>query len=418
MRTPILYFLCVVTLFFLKKSEAKGVVILKLGQTKIFSARPEQKIYIKNEKVIQIEDKNNKIYARAINPGVTVLRIGNRRHSIYVYSPSLYIKISQLKELLKNFLGLKLRYKNNSIEVFGTLYRISDWIQISKIFKSCTKKEYSFTAQIETELHLKAYKLIRKYLKKNYFLTTQIKIDKYLRVIAPKDSETAVAPALCQFGVPIEYNDALTKNSKNIKIKIQFIESQSKKFEHIGVKWNGHIGAQLLPQFINQSRLESLLLAQDNNGKSQMLASPEMIVQNGKFTDFFVGGEFPVQIKNKRNSFIKWKPHGISLKIKPELNESGKINLDIQISVSSLDSPSGTNQAPSLKITRIKNSITISNKQFLILNKIYTNNNGFSKENLPYLKKLPILGSLFRSQSYLNNKTNLYILISSEVLND
>ena len=113
---------------------------------------------------------------------------------------------------------------------------------------------------------------------------------------------------------------------------------------------------------------------------------------------------------------IIWKKHGILLSIKPITNLKGHLSLDISTEVSIIDAAQTIDGIPGLKTNRMSTQIEQSKPHPIALSGLIRKDWGISKEQIPYFAQIPVLGSLFKSKNYLNQKSELIIFILPQIL--
>ena len=159
---------------------------------------------------------------------------------------------------------------------------------------------------------------------------------------------------------------------------------------------------------------------------AKILAQPTLTTLSGQPATFISGGEFPVPVPQggAANGAITiiFKEFGIGLKFVPVVLDSGRINLNMNVSVSELSEDAAviaqagnTNSQfaiPSLTKREASSTLELADGQTmsiagLISDKLRENVNKF-----PGLGDIPGLGALFRSSKFLNQQTELVIFVT------
>ena len=168
--------------------------------------------------------------------------------------------------------------------------------------------------------------------------------------------------------------------------------------------------------FGGTSSVTATLRAMESAGVVRTLAEPNLTAISGESATFIAGGEFPVPagyscdpVTRVCTTQISFKKFGISLNFTPVVMTEGRISLRVMTEVSELSNDNsitltqalGGNSTNSLTIPSIKTR-RAETKQAI---------NG-----LPGLSQLPILGTLFRSRDYVNNQTELMVLVTPYVV--
>jgi pilus assembly protein CpaC len=180
----------------------------------------------------------------------------------------------------------------------------------------------------------------------------------------------------------------------------------------------------LFASFLSKNFLFNLALdAAKQNGLARILAEPTLTTLSGQEADFLSGGEFPIPVPQSNNSIsIDFKQYGVAIKFLPVVLNSGHINLKLNVSVSDLASSntvtltlpgsSSTFVIPSLTERSATGVVELSDGQTMGLAGLLHETTTSLVTKFPGLGSLPILGALFRSESYQKGETELVILVT------
>ncbi|MGA8345128.1 MAG: hypothetical protein WB781_24580, partial [Candidatus Sulfotelmatobacter sp.] len=180
----------------------------------------------------------------------------------------------------------------------------------------------------------------------------------------------------------------------------------------------------LFGSFISKSFLFNLALdAALNQGLAKILAEPTLTTLTGQEAKFLSGGEFPIPIETGIGQVsIEYKDYGVALDFIPVVLSNGHINLKLNISVSELVATSSlgvtttsTNSViviPALTVRSASGTVELGDGQTIGLAGLLNDNLTQSINKFPGLGELPVLGALFRSQSYQKGDTELVILVT------
>ena len=186
-------------------------------------------------------------------------------------------------------------------------------------------------------------------------------------------------------------------------------------------------GALFLQAISGQFMFNLTVDAANNQQLAKILAQPTLTTLSGQTATFVAGGEFPIpvpQMMGNGNGMITvvFKEYGIGLKFVPVVLDSGRINLNLHVSVSELSTDAAviaqagsTNtqySIPSLTKREASTTLELADGQTmsiagLISEKLKENINKF-----PGLGDIPGLGALFRSSQFLKDTTELVIFVT------
>lgn len=155
----------------------------------------------------------------------------------------------------------------------------------------------------------------------------------------------------------------------------------------------------------------------EGHNLARVLAKPELIVQDGKQASFLVGGQVPIPVPTQNgNVAVEYKDFGINLVFEPHITSDGKIRLKVAPEVSEVDisigAQYGTTTVPGFRTRKAETTITLAPGESFVIAGLYQNNINSVLSKLPVLGDLPVLGALFRSSSFQQNRSELAILVT------
>ncbi|NLG80123.1 MAG: BON domain-containing protein [Firmicutes bacterium] len=171
-------------------------------------------------------------------------------------------------------------------------------------------------------------------------------------------------------------------------------------------------------------RLSSIRAVLDflvNEDAAKVLAAPSLLTLSGKQADFLVGGEIPIYVGRSDGKIaFEWRPYGIKLTMLPIVDTRGRIAIDVQPEVSSLDWNNaldvGDAVIPALKVRRASTHLVVADGATIAIGGLLQNTDVKIVKKLPILGDIPIIGSLFKSDKFERGETELVILITPKVV--
>lgn len=168
--------------------------------------------------------------------------------------------------------------------------------------------------------------------------------------------------------------------------------------------------------------------AQDKDGVVKILAEPNIIAISGQEGSFLAGGKIFIPVSQSVTGGIptislEEKEFGIGLKFTPTVLEDGLINLRVAPEVSELSQTgiaitSGSNASilPSFTTRRATTTVQLRDGQSFAIAGLIKNNVTETITRFPILGSIPILGALFRSTEFQNDKTELLFVITPRLV--
>ncbi|MEW6002270.1 MAG: secretin N-terminal domain-containing protein [Nitrospirota bacterium] len=176
--------------------------------------------------------------------------------------------------------------------------------------------------------------------------------------------------------------------------------------------------------------VRAVLTALAEEAKAKILAAPHVLVSDNREARIQVGSQVPVATSTTTTTAqagqipsitttIQYKDIGIILKVKPQVNDSGLVSLEIAQEVSSLGTPVSLSIGTSditIDKTEATTSLVVQDGQTIIIGGLIREDITKSKEGIPLLSKIPIIGNLFGTTTDNMTRSELIILLTPHVM--
>ena len=174
----------------------------------------------------------------------------------------------------------------------------------------------------------------------------------------------------------------------------------------------------------DNSGFGGILNALAGSGKANILSTPSIVTLDNEEAMIMVGQEVPfitnTEIKSVgSNPFQNFerKDVGLTLTVKPQINEGDTIKLDIEQEISNILPGSNASDLVTSK-RKINTSVMVSNNKILVLGGLMDDTVIDSESKVPWFGDLPILGDAFTYKTKKTEKRNLLIFIRPTILTD
>jgi pilus assembly protein CpaC len=183
----------------------------------------------------------------------------------------------------------------------------------------------------------------------------------------------------------------------------------------------------LTSTFGSTPSVTATLKAMESAGVIRTLAEPSLTAISGESANFLAGGEFPVPGGSTCDpttrictQTITFKKFGIALGFTPVVLSEGRISLRVATEVSELSQEnavtiSGTS-IPAIKVNRADTTLEIPSGGSMVMAGLIKQQTKQAINGLPGMSQLPVLGTLFRSRDFVNNNTELMVLVTPYVV--
>lgn len=155
----------------------------------------------------------------------------------------------------------------------------------------------------------------------------------------------------------------------------------------------------------------------ETSGLVTTISEPNLTALSGETADFLAGGEYPIPVSSGLGSTsIEYKKYGVSLSYTPTVLANGRISIRVRPEVSELSSQGAVVvsgfQIPSLTVRRAETTIELGSGQSFMIAGLLQNGYNSAIEKTPGVADIPILGNLFRSNSFRKGETELVIVVT------
>jgi type II secretory pathway component GspD/PulD (secretin) len=180
-----------------------------------------------------------------------------------------------------------------------------------------------------------------------------------------------------------------------------------------------------------QGNTKLLLQFLASEGKAKILASPHILVSDNREASIQVGQQVPLatstattpvtaitEITSTITSSVQYKDIGIILKVKPQVNESGLVALELSMENSSVGAnvPIAGQDFASINKTEAKTDLVVQDGQTIIIGGLIREDVTQSRSGIPILYKIPVIGNLFGGTINEKHRNELIILLTPRVM--
>jgi pilus assembly protein CpaC len=254
-------------------------------------------------------------------------------------------------------------------------------------------------------------------------------------------------------------NAIVVRGRDQIMLKVTVAEVERDLIKQLGINLSGSFGfGSAVVNFNNTNPFTALgqslsgssiaasfksitgtLQAMEQAGVIHTLAEPNLTAISGETATFVAGGEFPILngysctpvsstpgAATTCQPSIEFKKFGVSLNFTPVVLSEGRISLKVMTEVSDISAQNAltipipgttsTVSVPSIRTRRAETTVEIPSGGSLAMAGMIQNDTKHQVNGLPGLMELPILGPLFKSNDYINQQTELMVLVTPYVV--
>jgi general secretion pathway protein D len=156
-----------------------------------------------------------------------------------------------------------------------------------------------------------------------------------------------------------------------------------------------------------------------------IISTPSVMVLDNHYAYIHVGQQVPI-IDSQTGSLandtdrvtqsITYRDTGVKLDVRPSVNAGGLITMDVAQSVTDVgEIDAATGQRAFLE-RNIESRVAVRSNESVVLGGLIRENSGTASQGVPWLHSVPIVGSLFGTDSARSNRTELLVIITPRAL--
>ncbi len=375
-------------------------------------------ITVEQKGIVDVRDGGRKLHVVGKKIGTTKISLAKKTVVVHVLSQKNYRTYEKLVAWSKDKIGPSISVENNSPVAGGKLLLFEDWQELKEVMDA--DDSYTSRFRLDEKLEAQIRKDVEETLKQHQLPYSDLITNGPWKLYLGKKQKADLDDfkrALQPMGIQLASSPFVVSATPMVEINIVAAEINKKDLANLGVQWPGSTVAQpFAEQVIAKESWNVTIHHLEQNGWGKVLASPTLVTQSGEEATFHSGGEIPIRTATQFNTNVIWKKYGIIMKIKPLVDFKGKIDVIIECEVSMIDGSTVVDGAPGLLINRITSHFNLQESRTIALSGLIKEEWAKGSVGLPAIKDIPILGNLFGSQNYLNNRSELFFFVTPKII--
>jgi len=161
--------------------------------------------------------------------------------------------------------------------------------------------------------------------------------------------------------------------------------------------------------------IDASLEAAESEGKTNILSAPKIVTLDNKKARIKQGFEVPyLERDSSGNATVRFKDVDLLLEVTPHVTPDNRISMDIYITKNDVVDP--TAPEPALSTNEAETQILMDNGDTVVIGGILKSSKSWDESGIPGLRKMPGLGWLFKSQSDEDDKRELLIFLTPQIV--
>jgi general secretion pathway protein D len=161
-----------------------------------------------------------------------------------------------------------------------------------------------------------------------------------------------------------------------------------------------------------------------------VISSPELLVLDHQSASLLVGSAIPIPTAQIQSTVttgapivntVQYVDTGVILKVTPRVNANGLITLEVGQEVSAVAATSASTNStlgPTITERRLQSSVTVQDGETVALGGLIQDTNSLTKNGLPLLSDIPVIGAAFGTTDHNVQRTELLVLLSPKIVHN
>ncbi len=233
-------------------------------------------------------------------------------------------------------------------------------------------------------------------------------------------------------------------SAQQVMLEVKIAEVSKTLLDKLGAGAQGSLGNgmwtySLLTQFMTGTLAGAVtaqratgtkltLEAEKKDGLVKILAEPNVMAISGQEGSFLAGGKILIPVAQDmltNRITLEEKEFGVGLKFTPTVLAGGRINLKVAPEVSELSregvgvsnlSNTATALLPLITTRRASTTVQLADGQSFAIGGLIKNNRTTNIKAFPILGEIPLIGALFRSTDFQQDRTELVFVVTPRLL--
>ncbi len=167
---------------------------------------------------------------------------------------------------------------------------------------------------------------------------------------------------------------------------------------------------------IDSFTLDIALTDLESEGRGRILSSPKIATQNNERAEIEQGVRIPVVSTTATEIHVEFVSASLRLAVTPQITADGTVAMDVLVENNSPDFGNRVGDVPPIRTQRAQTKILVADGGTAVIGGIFTINEGQKEFGVPWFRKIPGLGWLFKTRSITNENRELLIFITPKIV--
>jgi len=167
---------------------------------------------------------------------------------------------------------------------------------------------------------------------------------------------------------------------------------------------------------IDSFTLDIALSDLETEGQGRVLSSPKIATQNNERAEIEQGVRIPVVSTTATEINVEFVSASLRLAVTPQITADGTVAMDVIVENNTPDFVNRVGDVPPINTQRAQTKVLVADGGTAVIGGIFTVNEGRSEVGVPWFRKIPGLGWLFKTRNITNENRELLIFITPKIV--
>jgi type IV pilus assembly protein PilQ len=163
-------------------------------------------------------------------------------------------------------------------------------------------------------------------------------------------------------------------------------------------------------------RVDVAISALETAGDGRIISRPSVVTQNNQQAEIIQGRQIPVQTVANFTVTTRYVNAALELRATPQITAEGTIIMTIDIQNNAADFANLVNGIPPIVMQSAKTTVMVPDGGTTVIGGIYRSEDSVTRDRVPFLHQIPILGSAFKSFARTKQSRELLIFITPRII--
>lgn len=161
--------------------------------------------------------------------------------------------------------------------------------------------------------------------------------------------------------------------------------------------------------------LDLVISAAEGDGQVKLLSHPRVTTQNNVQAEIVQGDQVPIQTVSNNTVTVRFQDAALSLRVTPQITEVDTVIMEIEIENDFADFGRAVNGVPPIVTQRARTTVQVANGHTTVIGGIFESERTQSRDWVPGLHRIPLLGRLFRGEDESETTEELLIFLTPRI---